>query len=393
MWSRRRSQGSFAEVTAIRLRAVWKGLRTPLAIAGAWTLLSLLAILQGAVSMSQRGQPIALGRWVSVYLADWYTCAIFTPLFFWLARRFPMDRQHWRNGVLVYLPVSIACVLLKYTIFVPIRHAITGRPDSLRLALAFNALFELMIFWAVIGVVHAVEFYRRYVDREQLAATLRAQLTEAQLEVLREQLRPHFLFNALNSVLALLHRDPQAADDMIVELSDLLRASLEHHGAHEHALSGEIALVEKYLSIMRHRFEDRLVTEVRVDAAARDALVPQFLLQPLVENALEHGIARRAGSGRVTVTAERKAHEVWLSVIDDGPSLPDAHAFEEGVGLGNTRKRLAELYGARQRLVVSPVGGGQTGTRVTVVLPMRVAVVAPPDGAVRLSIPGTEVGA
>ena len=365
----------------------------PLAIAGVWTLLSLLAILQGAVSMSQRGQPIAVGRMVSLYLADWYTCAIFTPLFFWLARRFPMDRQHWRNAVLVYLPVSIACVVLKYTIFVPIRHAITGRPESLWLALTFNALFELMIFWAMIGIVHAVEFYRRYVDREQLAATLRAQLTEAQLEALREQLRPHFLFNALNSVLALLHRDPQAADDMIVELSDLLRASLEHHGAHEHSLSDEIALVEKYLSIMRHRFEDRLVAEVRVDATARDALVPQFLLQPLVENALEHGIARRAGSGRVTVAVERKEHEVWLSVIDDGPSPPDAHAFEDGVGLGNTRKRLAELYGERQRLVVSPVGGGETGTRVTVVLPMRVAIVAPPDGAVRLSIPGTEVGA
>ena len=95
----------------------------------------------------------------------------------------------------------------------------------------------------------------------------------------------------------------------------------------------------------------------------------------------------------MTVTAERKAHEVWLSVIDDGPSPPDAHAFEDGVGLGNTRKRLAELYGARQRLVVSPVGGGETGTRVTVDLPMRVAIVAPPDGAVRLSFPGTEVGA
>src|SRR5262249_39354138 len=120
-------------------------------------------------------------------------------------------------------------------------------------------------------------------------------------------------------------------------------------------------------------------------------LVPQFLLQPLVENALEHGIARRAGAGRVTVTAERKAHEVWLSVTDDGPS-PPTHAFEDGVGLGNTRKRLAELYGTRQRLVVSPVGGGATGTRVTVVLPMRVAIVAPPDGVVRLSTPGTEVG-
>jgi len=365
-----------------RFRAVWHAVRAPLAIAGVWTLLSLLAFLQSAVSFTQRGQraPAPLWKMASLYLADWYTCAIFTPLFFWLARRFPIDRRRWRNVFVVYLPVSIVCVVLKYTVFVPIRQAMTGQPGSLRLALTYNAVFELMIFWAVIGIVHAIVFYRRYVDREQLAATLRAQLTEAQLEVLREQLRPHFLFNALNSVSTLLHRDPQAADDMIVELSDLLRASLEHRGAHEHALADEIALVEKYLSIMRHRFEDRLVAEVRVDERVRDALVPQFLLQPLVENALEHGIARRAGAGRVVVSAERNANELWLAVTDDGPTSPEV-PFEEGVGLSNTRKRLEELYGAQQRLMVGPSGRGTVGTRVTVVLPLRRASTRLPDEA------------
>jgi two-component system, LytTR family, sensor kinase len=366
-----------------RLRSIWNVVRTPLAIAGVWTLLTLLAFMQGAVSTSLRGQGPPLGRMALVYFADWYTCAIFTPVFFWLARRVPIDRRRWRNVFLVYLPVSVVCVVLKYSAFVPIRHAIAGGPESLRLALTYNAVFELMIMWAVIGVVHAVVFYRRYVDREQLAATLRAQLTEAQLEVLREQLRPHFLFNALNSVSTLLHRDPQAADDMIVELSDLLRASLEHRGAHEHALSDEISLVKKYLSIMRHRFEDRLVAEVRVDDSVRDALVPQFLLQPLVENALEHGIARRAGAGCVVVAAAARGegereNELWLSVTDDGPSSPTGLRFEEGVGLSNTRRRLEELYGDRQRLSVGAAERG-VGTRVTVVLPLRTQRAAAPD--------------
>ena len=357
---------------ASRLRGVWIRARTPLAVAGVWTLLTLLAFLQGVVSFKERGQPVDPVRMCLVYFADWYTCAIFTPVFFWLARRYPIDRRRWRNVFLVYLPVSAVCVVLKYAMFVPLRHAILGGgPNSLRVALMYSAVFELMIFWAVIGAVHAVEFYRRYVDREQLAATLRAQLTEAQLDALREQLRPHFLFNALNSVSTLLHRDPQAADDMIVELSDLLRASLAHRGAHEHPLADEIALIEKYLGIMRHRFEDRLVTDVRVEDGVGDALVPPFLLQPLVENALEHGIARRAGSGRVSVAAERHANELWLSVVDDGPASPDESAYEEGVGLSNTRRRLEELYGARQRLSVRPAGTGQHGTRVTVVLPLR----------------------
>ena len=363
----------------------------PLALAlfAIWTALALLSVLQTALFIAHRGDPIAWGQLTASRLLDWYSCALFTPAFFWLARRHPIDRAHWTRALPVQLAASIAAVILKYALLVGIlRTLLRQKNASLIGALSSNFFIELMIFWAVIGLVHAIVFYRRWQEREQLATELRARLSEAQLEVLKGQLRPHFLFNTLNSVSTLVHSDPDAADRMVVQLGDLLRASLEHSGTHEIPLAQELELLDRYLGIMRVRFRDRLRVELEIAPEVRSALVPHFILQPLVENALEHGIARRAGAGLLVIAARAEGGSLHLTVSDDGPGM-DASVRpatgsvpDERVGLGNTRLRLRQLYGDAQRLTIGRMAS--EGTLVSMTLPLRHAS-APPEsnGAMR----------
>ena len=181
-------------------------------------------------------------------MLDWYTCAVFTPLFFWTATHFPVDRRHWRANLLVQLVASSIAVVIKYAFLVQVWRFMRGDANAtLARALASNFIIESMIFWAVIAIIHGILFYRRWQEREQLAAELRVRLSEAQLEVLRGQLRPHFLFNTLNSISTLIHSDPASADRMVVQLADLLRASLETSGTHEIPLAEELALLERQL--------------------------------------------------------------------------------------------------------------------------------------------------
>ena len=347
--------------------------RFALAAFGAWTTLGLLSVAQTALFLTERGTPFPWGGLVAQRMLDWYTCAIFTPAFFWLARRYPLDATHWRRSVPVTLVVSAVCVVLKYVIFVPIMRSVLGQENA-TLARALSAQFfiELMIFWAVIGIVHAFVMTRRLHEREQLAAELRTRLADARLEALQGQLRPHFLFNTLNGISTLIHTDPDAADRTVVQLGELLRASLERSGVQEIPLTEELSLLERYLAIMQTRFQDRLRVELAIDAGARSALVPHFILQPLVENALEHGIARRAGAGivRVTAHADPTTESLHLAVADDGPGN-GASPGGDGVGLANTRLRLQQLYGSRQQLTMNrgPLGG----VEVAIELPLRTA--------------------
>jgi two-component system, LytTR family, sensor kinase len=360
-----------------------------LALFGIWTALALLSVLQTALFISHRGDAVSWGRLLSSRLLDWYSCALFTPAFFWLARRYPIDRTHWTRALPVQLAASILAVILKYALLVGILRSLLRQSNaSLVGALSSNFFIELMIFWAVIGLVHAIVFYRRWQEREQLATELRARLMEAQLEVLKGQLRPHFLFNTLNSVSTLVHSDPHAADRMVVQLGDLLRASLEHSGTHEIPLAEEMLLLDRYLGIMRVRFRDRLRVELAIAPEVRSALVPHFILQPLVENALEHGIARRAGAGLLMIAARAEGTSLHLTVGDDGPGMDtsvrsaNGSAPDEGVGLGNTRLRLRQLYGDAQCLTIGRMAAG--GTLVSMTLPLRYAAALPEShGAVR----------
>jgi two-component system, LytTR family, sensor kinase len=221
-------------------------------------------------------------------------------------------------------------------------------------------------------VVHAVDFYRRYRERELRAAQLEARLTRAHLQVLKMQLDPHFLFNALNTISVLVYRDPEGADRMICLLSDFLRLSLQSADREQVRLEEELDFLEHYLAIQRARFGERLAVEVKVEPEARKAQVPSLILQPLVENSIRHGM-RRDGS---LLVVEISAHllgrrRLEVQVTDNGAGLPAGgeRAVREGIGLSNTRARLRQLYGDDYQLDLAGRAGG--GVVATLVLPRR----------------------
>jgi LytS/YehU family sensor histidine kinase len=231
--------------------------------------------------------------------------------------------------------------------------------------LAFQ--YHILIYWAVVGLHHTIDYYSRYQDREVQAAQLQAQLAQAQLDVLKMQLHPHFLFNTLNSISVLMQTDVQAAKSTLVCLSQLLRGALQASKSHEVALRQEVEFLQNYLEIEQTRFQDRLTTRVRVDPDALDAQVPYFILQPLVENAIRHG-----GAERVDVDVERREDSIHITVSDGGPGAQERSpaGAGNGIGLANTQARLEKLYGSRSLLEFrnSPEGG----FTAAVTIPFRV---------------------
>lgn len=213
------------------------------------------------------------------------------------------------------------------------------------------------------SLAHAFAFYRRVQERE-------ASLASARLEALRMQLQPHFLFNTLNTISGLVHEEPDRADAVVTALADLLRLTLETSGERELALSRELRLVEAYLAIMQARFDDRVRSVVDVAPEVREALVPAFILQPLVENAVKHGLEPLTRGGCVWVRARREGDRLVLEVEDDGAGLVGTEPRREGIGLGNTRARLTALHGERAALVLS--AAGERGCVVKLEMPFRV---------------------
>ena len=352
-----------------------------------WTVLGLLAVLQNALFFRAIGEPVPWANLLPVRLADWYTCALFTPLYFRLVRRFPLDEGGWLRAVPVHLAATVVFVVTKYVIYTPIFNLLRpeSRPErTLGEMLAGNFIIENVIFWSMIGVIQAIESFRKLREREVQAAQLAGQLANARLDALTGQLHPHFLFNTLQGVSTLLHRDPAAADTMLTRLSELLRRTLQRDGRHEVTLAEELELLELYLDIMRTRFADRLTVEIDVAAGLRVALVPRFILQPLVENALKHGIERRSGTGRIEIAGRQEGAALILSVRDDGPGTHGSGGRPpaEGVGLSNTRHRLRQLYGDAQRLELRD--GATGGFEVTLSIPFRPAASEAPSPALVL---------
>lgn len=334
-----------------------------------WTALGCFSVGQAALYLSNAHSPIHWGSLFVGRLTDWYSLAIFTPLLFWLARRFPADQPPRSRNILVLAAASVPIVVLKYAILVQTMHLISADNAGMtvRTALMRNLIVEVLCTWAIIGVIHAILFYRRLKTREIEAARLAKDLAEARLEALTLQLQPHFLFNTLNSVVTLIGKDAAAAEEMLISLGDMLHRALDERPVV--SLASEVSLLHKYLDIMRRRFAQQL--DVRVDVAAdvEGVMVPRFMLQPIVENSLEHGIARREGAGTVEVRARRDGDSLVISVYDDGPGLPALDDVRgNGIGLRNTERRLAAMYGTRGSLVLGRAALG--GTAVTITIPV-----------------------
>ncbi len=354
------------------------GLRGPAAMLGLWTLLALLSASQAGLSRIYDGEPVAWGRIILLSLADWYTCAAFTPVVFWMVRRWPLERRGLGGRLARYAALTSVMVVLKYAIYVPIRESLApATGPSLDRVLVQSFFAEFLFFVAVIGIVHAIESYRWLKQRELRASQLEALLSHSQLEALRRQIHPHFLFNTLHGISTLMHRDVALADEMLARLADLLRATLDREGVQEVTLKEELAVLDRYLGIMQIRFGDRLGVSIDVPSEVEGAFVPHLLLQPLVENAIQHGIAHRAGAGHVRVVARAApdGRALAITVADDGPGLGSRgdEVTREGIGLSNTRLRLRELYGDAGTLTIAGAEG--QGTEVTVQVPRREAPV------------------
>ena len=355
-----------------------------LAIFGIWTFLGLLSAAQSVIYLRHIGQPVPWGEVLASRLSDWYTCALFTPAYIWLVRNYPLDRRSWPRTVTVLIGATSVFVVIKYVLYAQLGvwtqgwfangSAIRTLESRFTSSIASSFITESIAFWAVIAVLYGWEFYSRMRERELQTVRLRAELSEARLAALAAQLRPHFLFNALHGVSTLMHRDVEAADAMLANLAGLLRRTLQPSrdgDRHEVTLREEAETLNLYINLVAERFKDRLTVRVAIPDELSRAVVPHFVLQPLVENAFEHGIARKAGPGKVEVAAERIDGMLRLTVSDDGPGLAgNTQSVREGVGLSNTRRRLRELYGDRQDLSVESTPGVR-GLRVAVSIPFR----------------------
>ena len=328
-----------------------------------WTLVGFFFASQLYVVAARSGseRPIPFSRALVWQMGACYLFALLTPLVLWLSRRFRIERANWRRAVLVHAAagtlIAVAWAVGHILLDTWFSRDFSKLTLDRLLRLSFFMLDkELLVYWVIVLINHAATYYQRYREGE-----LRA--SQAQLQALKMQLHPHFLFNALHSISALVHTDAEAADRMIARLGDFLRLTLETSATQEVPLRQELEFLNCYLDIERVRFHDRLTTRVEVEPQALNCRVPNLILQPLVENAIRHGIALRSTPGRVEVRAARRGGVLRLEVGDNGPGLPadEAHITSDGhgVGLANTHARLAQLYGSGYSLEMTndPRGG------------------------------------
>jgi signal transduction histidine kinase len=304
-------------------------------------------------------KPAPFGLLFVLNLGYWYSWACLAPGILWLSRRFPLDKQHWRVSLPMHLVGVFAATTLHVAMSVATRMATywtigestaSWRREAQRMFF-LNFDWEMMTYWAIVGLCHALAYRHVAQVRALRASQLETSLVEAQLQSLQRQLQPHFLFNTLNTISALMHRDVDAADAMIARLSDLLRISLQMVGVQEVSLKEELDFLSKYLEIEQTRFRDRLTVVFDVQPDTFDGLVPNLILQPLVENAIKHGIGPRPAPGTITIRSRRISGMLELRVQDDGVGMSAARLsdFNRGVGLSNTRARLEHLYGSLHR--------------------------------------------
>ncbi|HEX8129102.1 MAG TPA: histidine kinase [Pyrinomonadaceae bacterium] len=339
-------------------------------VALVWTAIGFFFTFQVYFAMIRSDRPVSLSETVAVQFSYAYIWALVTPLAFWLAGRYRLEQERWRRNLLLHILFSTACAILVGCMLYAFNSVYWDKPKGTTSALwlicrtvILNASENYGIYGLILLARHALDYYRRYTAGERRAAQLQTQLAEAQLQALKMQLHPHFLFNTLHSISALVYKDVEAADKMIARLGDFLRLTLENSGTQEVSLQQELEFLKCYLEIERIRFQDRLTTTLDIDAQALDVQVPNLILQPIVENAIRHGIAPRSAPGRIDILAERKNGTLRIRIKDNGPGLTLNRSFDgsfkEGVGLANTRARLAQLYGAAHRfeLANDPRGG------------------------------------
>ena len=353
-----------------------------------WTAFALITTYQMSVQLdlrpSTRGSPI---RWSQLLgnLLDSYLWALTTLAVFWLARHFPIERGRMLRAFAVHGICGAVILLIRFGAFVEITRYAGWLPNQSFELLFWSRLNQNIVFYVLLlGVAHTTLYHRRFRERERAAERLAAGLALARLQTLKMQLHPHFLFNTLNAISALIPADAQPARRMVAHLGDMLRIALDHQETQEVTLRDELAFLEPYLEIEQARLGERLTVTMDIDPDTLDARVPHLILQPLVENAIRHGIAPRIepGTARISATLGAGGHSLELEVRDDGPGIESDNgaAARKGVGLVNIQSRLEQLYGDEHRFDLRTHPEGGASVRVGIPL-RRTATSGAPAGA------------
>jgi sensor histidine kinase YesM len=343
-----------------------------LVLFGVATIIAVLYSIERYFYSRLVGDPVALAQLVPAELIFTYAWALLTPLVMVVGKRVPIWGNRPLRNWLLQICAMVAFVLMHVTLFALATAVLDARVAASSLPQLFGryllswTVLDSIVFCTLIAVHNAVVYYRVSKDRAIRASQLQARLAQSQLHMLRMQLQPHFLFNTLHSISALMHKDVRRADSMIVALSDLLRMSLQNIGAQEVALQSELEFLQRYLEIMSLRFGDRLQVTMDVDPETRDARVPNLFLQPLVENSFRHGFGD-LGQGSITITVHRDGEMLRCDVVDNGRGLRAGH--KEGVGLASTRQRLSHLYGENHSFALRGAPG--EGVHVTMAIPFH----------------------
>ena len=363
---------------------------------GAATAFGISSFLQAyrlTLLNSKPGMTIEAGKLLILNLALWYLPALMMPAIVWATRRFPLEAGRRVRAIAVHLAGALLFSGAHLIGLLAVRFLLWengGKHPQATWAQYFQRRsfeqfdWSLMVYAVIVGVSHAVAYYHELQERKLKASQLETRLIEARLKTLEAELHPHFLFNTLHAISTLVHRDPESADRMISRLSDLLRITFDRSGEPKVSLKEEIDFLQKYLDIEQTRFQDRLSVHVQVDPDALDGEVPRMILQPIVENAIKHGIAGRSGGDNVQITAGKQGDRLWMQVHDNGGGLQvgTLKALRTGVGLSNTRARLDCLYGRHYRLEFSDKRGGLS---VLIEIPFQRVTAAGPPAAFRVA--------
>jgi signal transduction histidine kinase len=372
--------------------------------ATAFSLFSFLQAYRLTLLNSKPGMTTDAGKLLILNLTLWYLPALMMPAIVSAARAFPLETGRRVRAIAVHIVGALLFSFAHLVGVLGVRFLLWengGKSPSATWAQyvqrrSFEQLdWSLMVYAVIVGVSHAVAYYHELQERKLKAAQLETRLVEARLKTLEAELHPHFLFNTLHAISTLVHRDPESADRMISRLSDLLRITFDRSGEPKVSLKEEMDFLQKYLDIEQTRFQDRLTVHVTVDPEALDGEVPRMILQPLVENAITHGIAGRGGGDNVQITAGlsrasdgesrgREGDRLWMQVRDNGAGLHvgTLKALRTGVGLSNTRARLDCLYGRHYRLELSDKHGGLS---VLIEIPFQRVTAAGPPAAFRVA--------
>jgi sensor histidine kinase YesM len=349
-----------------------------LGIVAAWALFGLWTAQQSVLSAISTGARVDWSRPFQTALLVAVFWIVLTPVLIWHTRRVRVAARRLR--ILAHVSLALLVHATEVAFYVGVSHLLDTETRPLLQLLATMASFNLLTYTVVVMVINTLDYHDAFRERAVHAAQLETQLAQAQLQVLRAQLHPHFLFNSLNAISALMHKDVGRADRMLARLSEVLRIAIDTAATPQIRLIDEVEFVKRYLETEQMRFGDRLDVSVDLPTETYDALVPTMLLQPLVENAVRHGVAPHAGQARVEIRIEKKGTQLGIVVRDtgarkkvdarDGTAPASARVrVIEGVGLRTTRERLEKLYGGAQELVLAHVPGGGFESRIT--LPFR----------------------